>query len=143
MLETFIQKSLIKSVAVDNTSYGKLSSLPRVEQRIQWLKKNVKADVKFYNIDSALYFKYNKGFYKDTFDVIFIDGDHSYEGVKADFEESIKILNPNGKIVFHDINSLLCQGVVEFWNKIKNKCCIEFVDGNKCGIGIYQNEIKS
>ena len=141
LLETFIQKDLKKSVAVDNMSYGRMSNLANAEKRINWLKKNMSAQIKFYNLDSSLYFNYNTNFYKDTFDVIFIDGDHSYQGVKADFEDSIKILNPNGKIVFHDINSLLCEGVVKFWSEIKNKNCQEFIDGNKCGIGIY--EIKS
>lgn len=35
-------------------------------------------------------------------DVLFIDGDHSYEGVKKDFELYSKILSPNGIIIFHD-----------------------------------------
>ena len=33
---------------------------------------------------------------------MFIDGDHSYEGVKTDFELYSKILSDNGVIVIHD-----------------------------------------
>ena len=33
---------------------------------------------------------------------LFIDGDHSYEGVKSDFELYSKILTPGGLIVIHD-----------------------------------------
>ena len=35
-------------------------------------------------------------------DVLFIDGDHSYEGVKLDFELYSKILSPKGIILIHD-----------------------------------------
>lgn len=36
------------------------------------------------------------------FNMIFIDGDHSYEMVKRDFDFSSKLLAPNGIMVFHD-----------------------------------------
>jgi cephalosporin hydroxylase len=50
------------------------------------------------------------------FDLIFIDGDHSYFGVKNDYE----ISKNSGKIfVFHDIVNDVCLGVVHFWNELK------------------------
>ncbi|MCL1785893.1 MAG: glycosyltransferase [Alphaproteobacteria bacterium] len=39
---------------------------------------------------------------KDTFDIIFIDGDHSYEQSLADLNNALKIINPGGFIVLHD-----------------------------------------
>jgi predicted O-methyltransferase YrrM len=39
------------------------------------------------------------------FDFIFIDGDHSYEGVKSDYEKYKQFLSPTGYIAFHDIVS--------------------------------------
>jgi hypothetical protein len=38
-------------------------------------------------------------------DVLFIDGDHSYEGVKSDFELYSQILSDNGIIIIHDTDS--------------------------------------
>jgi len=35
-------------------------------------------------------------------DVLFIDGDHSYEGVKLDFELYSKLMSPKGIILIHD-----------------------------------------
>ena len=51
-----------------------------------------------------------------TFDMIFIDADHTYESVKKDFYNSVKVLNPGGIIILHDtdpfddslINPLYC-----------------------------------
>lgn len=37
-----------------------------------------------------------------TIDLLFIDGDHSYEGVKKDFELYSKLLSDNGLIILHD-----------------------------------------
>lgn len=38
------------------------------------------------------------------FDIIFIDGLHTAEQVKKDFENALQILSPNGFIVLHDCN---------------------------------------
>lgn len=40
------------------------------------------------------------------FDLIFIDGLHTAEQVRKDFENALKILSPNGFIVLHDCNPL-------------------------------------
>lgn len=55
---------------------------------------------------------FNTGFYRlyvndaseTKFDLIFIDGLHTAEQVKKDFENSLKILSANGFIVIHDCN---------------------------------------
>jgi predicted O-methyltransferase YrrM len=39
----------------------------------------------------------------DGFDVVFIDGDHSYAGVRADTLQYGHLARPNGLLVFHDI----------------------------------------
>ena len=35
-------------------------------------------------------------------EVLFIDGDHSYEGAKADYERWRAFLRPGGHLLFHD-----------------------------------------
>lgn len=50
-------------------------------------------------------------------DFLFIDGDHSYEGVKADFENYAPLVRPGGIIVFHDVIGL--PDVGRFWDELK------------------------
>ena len=38
-------------------------------------------------------------------DLVFIDGDHSYEGARADFDRWKEALAPGGTILFHDANA--------------------------------------
>jgi len=55
-------------------------------------------------------------------DLLFIDGDHSYEGVKKDFEMYSPLVADGGVIAFHDIavhtKFAHCE-VDRFWNEIK------------------------
>lgn len=39
---------------------------------------------------------------RGQYDLIVIDGDHSYQGVKADFDSYFPMLSDNGFILFHD-----------------------------------------
>lgn len=41
-----------------------------------------------------------------SYDLIFIDGLHTAEQVKKDFENALKVLSPSGFIVLHDCNPL-------------------------------------
>lgn len=79
---------------------------------------------------------------QDSVDLILIDGDHSYDGVKKDFENCLKLYSPK-YVAFHDILSDACPDVVRFWNEIKeNYQHYEFteqyksVSGNFLGIGL-------
>lgn len=53
---------------------------------------------------------------------LFIDGDHSYEGVRQDFEIYSRLVPPGGIIGFHDIVEAPAETggeVSRFWNEIK------------------------
>lgn len=52
----------------------------------------------------------------EKYDLVFIDGDHSYEGIATDYENLGQYANI---VMFHDINDSTCPGVVKFWNEIK------------------------
>jgi len=78
-------------------------------------------------------------------DFLFIDGDHTYEGVKADFEMYSPLVRPGGLVVFHDIckhaEAVNCQ-VDRFWHEVKNeRRAHEFVHNpnqGTCGIGVIE-----
>jgi len=53
-------------------------------------------------VTSDEFFSYNK----ETFDIIFIDGDHLKEQIHRDIQNSLNILNKDGTIICHDMNPL-------------------------------------
>jgi predicted O-methyltransferase YrrM len=57
-------------------------------------------------------------------DFLFIDGDHTYEGVKADFELYSKLVRRGGLVAFHDIcthpTEVKCN-VDKFWREIRTQ----------------------
>ena len=61
----------------------------------------------------------------NKFDLIFIDGDHSYQGVKRDFELYKELLSDRGVILFHDIDpnhifpgEMGAGDVAKFWEDL-------------------------
>ena len=76
-------------------------------------------------------------------DFLLIDGDHSYEGVKKDFEMYSPFVAEGGIVAFHDVNlgpSENVGGVPQFWREIKSKYfnaeIIHNMEGESYGIGI-------
>lgn len=58
-------------------------------------------------------------------DFLFIDGDHTYDGVHRDFLDFSPLVKNGGLIVFHDITDSRRHrdrnvNVAQFWNEIKN-----------------------
>ena len=86
----------------------------------------------------------------ELLDLLFIDGDHSYVGVKSDFENYSQLVREGGVIAFHDIVPDARQrfgletpsdsgGVPKFWAELKAKHSDwkEFVsDPDQDGFGI-------
>lgn len=75
-------------------------------------------------------------------DFLFIDGDHSYSGVKRDFELYSPLVRNGGIIAFHDIAPPKkgTYGVNEFWKEIKKELEYKEIIENRtqgwAGIGI-------
>ena len=83
------------------------------------------------------------------FDFLFIDGDHSYEGVRRDFELYSPLAEVGALVAFHDIVPSIPGGhgdpgdVPAFWGEIKNAQTVEaeFVEDpgwGSCGIGVIR-----
>ena len=76
-------------------------------------------------------------------DFLFIDGDHTYEGVKRDFNMYSSLVKEGGIIAFHDIAehdpSSSCK-VNKFWNELKDDYeYLEIIENKKqkwAGIGV-------
>jgi len=68
--------------------------------------------------------------FPEKLDILYIDGDHSYEGVKADFERHAKMVKPGGCIFLHD-PVIWPDGVGRF--VMENKI---FFMPMGCGLGI-------
>lgn len=101
-----LNKNFKSSVAVDIIDANDL------------LKKYIEktSEASFLNLNSgSLQFKQfiNNNF----FDLIFIDGDHSYDFVKNDAEITRDFCNIQ---VFHDTVNEACPGVGVYWTEIKN-----------------------
>lgn len=76
-----------------------------------------------------------------TFDVVFIDGDHEYPGVSQDVVNYSKYVTPGGYLIMHD--TATAPGVRRVFNGIKNSgefaSIIEFVGVVPCcGIGVIK-----
>jgi len=69
---------------------------------------------------------------------LLIDGDHSYEGVKRDYELYASLVEKGGFIIFHDIN-IEKHGVKDLWNSPEfeglNKISLNY---GMAGLGILQ-----
>lgn len=70
------------------------------------------------------------------FDFIFIDGDHTYEAVRRDFEDWFSLLSSNGIIAFHDsapVTSIMVvfegwPGPVRLVNELKRNPDLQFIE---------------
>jgi len=78
-----------------------------------------------------------------SFDLMIIDGDHRYSGVRRDADIYLPLLNKNGYVIFHD--TVACRGVKEVFHQMKNNEEFTFINEyisetwhRPCGIGVFQ-----
>lgn len=66
--------------------------------------------------------------YYSTADLVLVDGCHHYEFVLRDTQNALKIIRPNGIIVWHDYASY-APGVVQVLNDFRNTVPLVHIDG--------------
>jgi predicted O-methyltransferase YrrM len=78
-------------------------------------------------------------------DFLFIDGDHSYEGVRRDFELYAPLVRAGGLVGFHDVSRRSTphtEGVARLWSMIKanheTQECVADRGDDGYGIGVYR-----
>jgi hypothetical protein len=83
-----------------------------------------------------------KNFNEESVDLLHIDGFHSYESVKQDFQTWLPKMNINGVILLHDIHVRRNTfGVYKFWQEVKEKFkTIEFVGSHGLGV-VFLGEV--
>lgn len=91
--------------------------------------------------DSHSLITYNqvKDLFPNGIDFLFIDGDHSYDGVKQDYMMYSQLVNKNESIpsiiAFHDVCGI--EGCIKFWEEIKSHSFInDLISESKDGWGI-------
>lgn len=87
--------------------------------------------------------EFTKKYLSKTYDYIYIDGDHSYAGVKKDFTLLWPRLHDHGLMVFHDIVAKGYLdggkfGVWKFWKELQVKEKLSFRFPKSSGLGIIQ-----
>lgn len=75
-------------------------------------------------------------FKNNSIDILHIDGLHTYEAVKHDFNNWFNKVKTNGTIIFHDTNEKKGDfGVYKLWDKLKKKYkTLEFFHSHGLGI---------
>jgi len=93
--------------------------------------------------DEAFEFVKNQGI---GYDILFIDGDHRYEGVKQDIRYYGKFVNYQGFVIFHD--TVACKGIRDYMVDIREDIDLDlhFINSyvskthpNPCGITMFQS----
>jgi predicted O-methyltransferase YrrM len=92
-----------KLISIDNRSF---QWTPVIDRYVKTLTKGL--DV---TLEIANSYEYDNS--SLDVDVVFIDGDHSRNGVMKDFQHWLPRVKKGGDIVFHDINLMSVRGFIE------------------------------
>jgi predicted O-methyltransferase YrrM len=87
---------------------------PRGDQRLHLLREDSHSSATLAKVQTILA--------ERQLDLLFIDGDHTYEGVRSDFEKYSPLARDGALIAFHDIVEHAPEarvGVGRYWNEIK------------------------
>ena len=74
----------------------------------------------------------------DSIDLLHIDGLHTYEAVKEDFENWYPKVSPGGIILFHDVEARIADyGAWKFWNELEPQYA-SFKFNHGFGLGVLR-----
>ena len=110
--------------ALQHNKKGMLYGIDKIDFEYNIIDPELKKYFKFTKADSAEFYKtWNK-----EIDILHIDGDHSYEMCKSDYDNYYPFVKPGGFIFIHDV--IHWRGVTKFWDEITdNKIYLPFYDG--------------
>lgn len=94
-----------KCLAVDNWPRNIMQEYSKINPCVEYLTIDSKSS------------EFEKKYSDRKWDLVLIDGDHSYVGVKADYQH----VYANAKyIAFHDIKNIFCPGTQQIWQDVKS-----------------------
>ena len=79
------------------------------------------------------------------FDCVFIDGDHTWEGVKQDTELALSLIHKRGSIIWHDVNiskKTRYRGVRDYLVEECPLTALATLDLHKGGIAVWNRNIE-
>jgi predicted O-methyltransferase YrrM len=108
------------------------SFTPKLHSMLRRFKKNcdefiASGKIKMYRGNTL---NMAKKFHDHQFDIVFIDADHSYDGISKDFELYHTKVKPDGIIIFHDYGDSMCTGIKNFCDESVTSEKLKFV--NRC-----------
>ncbi len=72
--------------------------------------------------------------YHGKMDLVFIDGNHSYDFVKFDTENAFKMLSPSGIIIWHDFDYIIHRDVFRYLNGLVKTHKIYSIPGSRFAV---------
>jgi hypothetical protein len=125
-----------------NKSWGGTGFWKKTNPEHHFSTLNLSRHIKTHVITSE---EFSKKYPKRKYQYIYIDGDHSYQGVKLDYELFWPKLEKNGFMVFHDV---IAKGKLEggtfgvwkLWKEINSKGKIILPFPKTSGLGIVQKK---
>lgn len=127
-----------RCIAVDNWSRELMKEYANIRPEVTYLDTSSQSP------------EFRDAYLKHNWDLVLIDGDHSYTGARADFD----LVHKHAEyIAFHDIRNIMCPGTQQIWLEMKQKypseLLHEWIDqydevllrmrGSIMGIGLVEN----
>ncbi len=127
------QQDSYRAESSDNTEGGAAALRESIFTRFVYSGTSVESKVTQLYGDSKVF---DETPYLKAFDLIFIDGSHSYSYVKSDTEKALKMLAPGGTIVWHDYRNDLehTKGVVQHLDYLANSMKICRIFGTSLAV---------